>query len=92
MKHKFIMMSLLISGPVQVSNNIDVYLPPLIGDLLVLWEKEGARMWDEFQQQHFNLRTMFFITIQDGSALYSILEQAFKGYKGCCNTLILRKN
>jgi hypothetical protein len=37
------------SGPVQVSNNIDVYLQPLIDDLLVLWEKEGVRMWDEFQ-------------------------------------------
>jgi hypothetical protein len=49
------MMPLLISRPVQVSNDIDVYLQPLIGDLLVLWEKEGARMWDEFQQQHFNL-------------------------------------
>jgi hypothetical protein len=55
MKHKLIMMPLLISGPVQVGNDIDVYLQPLIDDLLALWEKEGARMWDEFQQQHFNL-------------------------------------
>jgi hypothetical protein len=50
MKRKFIMMPLLISGPVQVSNDIDVYLHPLIDDLLVLWGKEGVRMWDEFQQ------------------------------------------
>jgi hypothetical protein len=35
-KHKFIIMPLLISGPVQVSNDIDVYLQPLIDDLLVL--------------------------------------------------------
>jgi hypothetical protein len=55
MKHKFVMMLLLISGPLQVSNDIDVYLHPLIDDLLELWEKEGVRMWDEFQQQHFNL-------------------------------------
>jgi hypothetical protein len=83
MKHKFIMMPLLISRPVQVSNDIDVYLQPLIGDLLVLWEKEGARMWDEFQQQHFNLRAMLLETIQDVPALGSILGQACKGYKGC---------
>jgi hypothetical protein len=76
-------MPLLISGPVQVSNDIDVYLQPLIDDLLVLWEKEGIRMWDEFQQQHFNLRVMLFVTIQDGFALGSILGQALKGYKGC---------
>jgi hypothetical protein len=43
-KRKFIMMPLLISEPVQVSNDIDVYLQPLIGDLLVLWEKEGIRV------------------------------------------------
>jgi hypothetical protein len=48
MKRKFIMIPLLISGPVQTSNDIDVYLKPLIDDLLVLWEKEGVRMWDEF--------------------------------------------
>jgi hypothetical protein len=83
MKCKFIMMPLLISGPVQVGNDIDVYLQPLIDGLLVLWEKEGVRMWDEFQQQHFNLRAMLFVTIQDGYALGSILEQEFKGYKGC---------
>jgi hypothetical protein len=44
MKCKFIMMPLLISGPVQVGNDIDVYLQPLIDDLLVLWEKEGVRV------------------------------------------------
>jgi hypothetical protein len=81
MKHKFIMMSLLISGLVQVGNDIDVYSQPLIDDLLVLWEKEGVRMCDEFQQQHFNLRAMLFVTIQDAPALDSISGQAFKCYK-----------
>jgi hypothetical protein len=55
MKNKFIMMLLLISGPVQVGNDIDVYLQQLIDDLLVLWEKEGIRMWDKFQRQHLNI-------------------------------------
>jgi hypothetical protein len=41
MKRKFIMIPLLISGPVQVGNDIDVYLHPLIDDLLVLWEKRA---------------------------------------------------
>jgi hypothetical protein len=82
MKLKFIIMPLLISGLVQVSNDIDVYLQPLIDDLPVLWEREGIRMWDEFQQQYFNLRAMLFIRIQDEPALGSILGQAFKSYKG----------
>jgi hypothetical protein len=83
MKHKFIMMSLLINELVQVGNDIDVYLQPLIDDLLVPWVKDSVRMWEEFQQQHFNLRGMLFITIQDEPTLGSILGQAFKGYKGC---------
>jgi hypothetical protein len=76
------MMPLLISGPVQVGNDIDMYLQPLIDDLLVLWEEEGVRVWDEFQQQHFNLRAILFVTIQDEHVLGSILGQAFKGYNG----------
>jgi hypothetical protein len=39
MKRKFVMMPLLISGQVQIGNDIDLYLQPLIDDLLVLWEK-----------------------------------------------------
>ncbi len=49
MNQKFIMMPLLISRPDQVGNDIDVYLQPLIDDLLVLWEEVGIRIWDEFQ-------------------------------------------
>jgi hypothetical protein len=41
MKHKLIMMPLLISGPVQVGNDIDMYLQPLIDGLLIMWEKEA---------------------------------------------------
>jgi hypothetical protein len=40
-------------------------------------------MWDEFQQQYFNLRAMLFITIQDGPVVGSISGKKFKGYKGC---------
>jgi hypothetical protein len=36
MKRKFIMMPLLISGLVQVGNDIDVYLQSVIDDLLIL--------------------------------------------------------
>jgi hypothetical protein len=44
-------------------------------------EKEGVRMWDDFHLQHFNLRAMLFVTIQDVPALGSISGQSFKGYK-----------
>ena len=58
MKRKFIMMPVLIPGPKQPSNDIDVYLKPLIEDLLLLWKDEGVRMWDAHAEDHFNLRAL----------------------------------
>ncbi|XP_076941291.1 uncharacterized protein LOC143610795 [Bidens hawaiensis] len=45
MKRKYIMMSLLIQGPRQPGNNIDVYLSPLIDDLKTLWDS-GVKVID----------------------------------------------
>ena len=51
MKRKFIMMPILIQGPRQPGNDIDVYLKPLVEELLVLWNKSGVRVWDEYKQE-----------------------------------------
>ena len=40
------MMPVLIPGPKQPGNDIDVYLKPPIEDLLLLWKEEGVCMWD----------------------------------------------
>ena len=45
MKRKYIMLSLLISGPKQPGNDIDVYLAPLVEDLKLLWD-EGVSVFD----------------------------------------------
>ena len=50
MKRKFIMMPVLIQGPKQPGNDIDVYLRPLVEELLELWREEGVRVWDEHKQ------------------------------------------
>ena len=55
MKRKFIMMLVLIPGPKQPGNDIDVYLRPLVEELLLLWHEEGVRMWDKYKQEDFNL-------------------------------------
>ena len=44
MKRKFIMMSVVIQGPKQPDNDIDVYLRPLIEELLLLWSETGVRV------------------------------------------------
>ena len=65
MKRKYMMMLVLIQGPKQPGNGIDVYLRPLVDELLLLWKKEGVRVWDEYKQENFDLRSLLFVTIND---------------------------
>ena len=76
MKRKFITMPILIPGPKQPGNDIDVYLRPLVEELLLLWRKEGVRMWDEYKQVDFNLRALLFVTFNDWSALSNLSGQS----------------
>ena len=55
MKRKYMVMLVLIHGPKQPGNDIDVYLRPLVDELLLLWKKEGVRVWDEYKQDNFDL-------------------------------------
>ena len=65
MKQKFIMMPVLIQGRKQPGNDIDVYLRPLVEELLQLWNGNGVRVWDEHKQEEFNLHALLFVTIND---------------------------
>jgi len=38
MQRKYMMLSMMISGPKQPRNDIDVYLSPLIEDLKLMWD------------------------------------------------------
>ena len=87
MKRKFIMMPVLIQGPKQPGNDIDVYLRPLVEELLQLWGKPGVRVWDENKQEPFNLRGLLFVTINDWPALSNLSGQTNKGYKACTHCL-----
>jgi len=83
MKQKFIMMAVLIQGLEQPGNDIDVYLRPLVEKLLLLWSKPGVRVWDEYQQEAFDLRALLFVTINDWPALSNLSGQTNKGYNAC---------
>lgn len=64
MKRKYILMSLLIQGPKQLENDIDVYLALLLKDLVALWN-EGVQVWDAYKRESFTLHAMLFCTIND---------------------------
>jgi Transposase family tnp2. len=87
MKRKYIMMPIIIQGPKQPGNDIDVYLRPLVEDLKVLWRKEGVPVWDEDKQEEFNLRALLFVTINDWPALSNLSGQSKKGYKVCTHCM-----
>ena len=56
------MMPVLIQGPKQPDNDIDVYLRTLVDE----------RVWDEHKQMEFDLRALLFVTINDWTALSNI--------------------
>jgi hypothetical protein len=85
-KRRYMMMSVLISGPFQPGINIDVYLRPLIDDLKKLWNEEGVRVYDGFRKEYFNLRAMVFTTITDIPGHRSVSGQS-KGEKDCFQCL-----
>ena len=48
MKRKYLMLSILIQGPKQPGNYIDMFLVPLLEDMAKLWN-DGELAWDEFK-------------------------------------------
>ncbi|XP_058771635.1 uncharacterized protein LOC131645005 isoform X1 [Vicia villosa] len=82
MKRKYMMLSMLISGPKQPGNDIDVYLAPLIEDLKFLWEN-GVEVYDGYRKESFNLRAMLFGTINDFPAYGNLSGYSNKGQKAC---------
>jgi len=40
-------------------------------------------VWDEYKQEHFDLRALLFVTINDWPALSNLLGETNKGYNAC---------
>ena len=82
MKSENIMLTLLILGPTAPSNNIDVYLAPLIDDLNDLWN-EGIIVYDSFLKENFTLKAMLLWSITDYPALGTLAGCKVKGKQAC---------
>ncbi|KAL6550235.1 hypothetical protein OROMI_020723 [Orobanche minor] len=76
------MLTLLISGPKQPGNDINVYLQPLIDDLKKLWS--GVEwVFDSYKKEYFTLGAVLFWTINDFPAYGNLSGSIVKGYNGC---------
>ncbi|XP_010693722.1 uncharacterized protein LOC104906639 [Beta vulgaris subsp. vulgaris] len=82
MKRKYIMLSLLISGPKQPGNNIDVYLQPLIDDLKKMWY-EGVSVYDAHADEIFTLRAMLLYTLSDFPTYGNLSGYKNEGKNAC---------
>ncbi|GJW63126.1 putative transposon, En/Spm-like protein [Tanacetum coccineum] len=80
MKRKFIMLSVLISG--YLTNDIDVFLEPLVDDLHTLFET-GVDTYDASTKDKFNLRVVVLWIINDYPELGILCGCPYSGFKGC---------
>ncbi|KAK8949046.1 hypothetical protein KSP39_PZI005941 [Platanthera zijinensis] len=86
MKTPNFFISLIIPGPGQPGNDIDVYLQPLIDELKILWEF-GVHTYDAYTKCNFNMRAAVLWTINDFPAYANLSGWSTKGKLACpcCN-------
>ncbi|XP_038707274.1 uncharacterized protein LOC120002584 [Tripterygium wilfordii] len=86
MKQPYFILSLLIPGPNGPGNNIDVYLQPLVQELIELWEV-GEDTFDASSKETFNLRAAIMWTINDFPAYGNLSVWCTYGRFACpiCN-------
>jgi len=72
MKEAYMFLTIIVPGPHNPKQKIDVYLQPLIKELTLLWET-GVEAFDISKKQNFQLRAALMWTISDFPA-YSMLS------------------
>ncbi|XP_026445224.1 uncharacterized protein LOC113345758 isoform X2 [Papaver somniferum] len=82
MKREFAMLCLLISGPRAPGKDIDVYLQPLIEELLQLWN-EGVITYDAYSKTEFMMKERLLWAIHDFPALRTLAGCVTHGYYAC---------
>ncbi|XP_042954724.1 uncharacterized protein LOC122291124 [Carya illinoinensis] len=82
MKDPFFITSLLIPGPRSPGNKIDVYLQPLIDELIDLWDN-GVGTYDAKASETFRLRAALLWTINDFPAYGNLSGWSTKGKMAC---------
>ena len=75
------MMALLIPGPKSPGKHFDVFLQPLVEELLELWE--GVRTYDALSGKMFDLHAAVLWCIHDYPALSTLSGRTTRGYAAC---------
>ena len=80
-------MPLLIQGPRQPGNDIDVFLEPVIDELVEMFEKGVLDVWDEYKKEHIMIQGVLIATITDLPGQGSMFGEKTKGYTRCVECL-----
>ena len=80
-------MPLLIQGPRQPGNDIDVFLEPVIDEIVEMFEKGVLDVWDEYKKKHVTIKEVFIATITNLPGRGSLFEEKTKGYTRCVECL-----
>lgn len=82
MKDPYLFMTLLIPGSKSPIKDINVYLRPLVDELLMLWEM-SVETYDKFDKQNFIMKAALMWTINDFPALRMISGWSTHGKLSC---------
>jgi hypothetical protein len=69
LKREYIYMCLLIQGPKQPRNDMNMYHELLYEELRKLWDGPPVEVWDAYAEEYFNLKVIMFVTVQDYPSL-----------------------
>ena len=75
-------MSMLIEGPKQPGNGINLYLGLLKEELDTLW-KTPANTWDTAEKEYFPMRATLLTTVHDYLGYGYVAGQVVHGFSGC---------
>jgi hypothetical protein len=82
MKTKYIHMSMLIQGPKQPGNDINLYLELLKEELHMLWTPE-VRTWDACVGDYFPMRAALITMVHNYLGYGYVSGQVCHGHCGC---------
>lgn len=81
MKDPYMFLTIIVPGPKNPKQRIDVYLQPLIAELLALWE--GIHTYDVSKEHNFLMRAALLWTISDFPAYGMLSGWSTSGKKAC---------
>ena len=84
-EEKYIMVSMIIQGPKQPGNDIDIYFQLLVNELKELWAKPDVRCYDAFKKEVLQPSCRGFTHNSTYACIRQHIGAENKGESGMCD-------